>query len=180
MCQFLSGYETNNRGIRYHKWIDSHTDQIEYFGDKDLDKKGDLLKFEITPPKNFDDFWDANKWNFCIDQDIVPSWGNPIWLESEARKIVQKMLDECPDCTDGLPLLDGRIIAIKEQGVVNKLTPSTYIRYAGYATIKYAGSATIKNAGHATIEDAGSATIGDAGYATIKNAKFATIKKRNK
>jgi len=37
MCSFLSGYHTEKRGMRTHKWIDSHSDQIAFFGDKDLD-----------------------------------------------------------------------------------------------------------------------------------------------
>jgi len=202
MCNFLSGYCTEKRGLRCSPFVDSHSDQIIMFGDTDLDSKLplEILKWEITPPRDWDKFFDSSAWYFRIDQDEIPSWADPKMAEHDVREYLQKLLDDCPDIGDEIKILDGRYIALRGDGVVTKCSDATYIKYipnkatindagsatikyagaatindAGYATIKYAGSATIKYAGAATINDAGYATINDAGYATIKYAGAATI-----
>jgi len=174
MCQFISGYVTK-KTIRINPFVDSHEDQISINGDEHLDKKGDLVRFEITPPPDFKDFWDVSKWHFKIDQDILPDWASISDTKFQAREKLREILDNCPDCTYGIKVLDGRIVAIKGKGKIGQISENSIILYAGHSTIEYAGFSTIKNAGDSTIENAGFSTIRDAGYSRIKNAGHSRI-----
>jgi hypothetical protein len=154
MCNFLSGYATEKRGLRCNHWVDSHEDQIDLFGDNDLDKQqpeSGICRWELTPPRDNNQFFSLDQWTFTIDEQKPPSWADVHIVEFDARQHLIRLLDDCPDTADGIKVLDGRVLALRGKGTVSKLTDNTTLRYAGYATIKNAGDATIKYAGYATI-----------------------------
>ena len=155
--------------MRVNPWVNSHTDQIILNGDKDLDAKRplEICKWECVP--DYADFFNVDKWTFRIDQEEIPTWADPSMMEMDAREYVKHMLDDCPDTTNGIKILDGRIVALRGNGVVGKLTECSILVYAGSCQIKNAGSCQIEHAGSCQIEYAGNCQIGDAGNCRIED-----------
>jgi len=179
MCQLLSGIYLENGDIKLPIFFNSHTDIIEYYGLTKQDREFNLVKFEITPPWKLVGFFNAQKWNFKIDQDILPDWANKKFVENEVRNKLQTILDDenyCPKIEKTCNLLWGRFLALRGIGTVKKLIENTLILFLPTKiTIENAGYAQIQNVGYAKIEYAGSAIIQNAGFATIQNAGSATI-----
>ena len=189
MCQLISGFYHEKKGVQCRLFVPSHNNQAPLHGiENELKKPPELqnvVKWECTPPVKLEGFWDAANWDFRIDQDITPDWCSPEFVGAEVRSHVQGMLDDCPDTREAdIPTLDGRYLAVRGDGCVLALNYSvvlfipdkTTIHNAWHATIHNVGAATIHNAGHATIQYAGDATIGEAGHATIEYAGNATIR----
>ena len=196
MCHFLSGYATEKRGLRCRPFILSHEDQIEYYGDQDLDKKQPvaLVRWEITPPGNWmkdGAFWDVSLWAFKIDQQEIPAWCDVKMLESDVRRLLKSLLDDCPVAGE-TTILDGQYIAVRGEGEIRsggwstvlyfpdattiKYGGSMAVRYGGSMTVRYGGSMTVQEGGSMTVQHGGSMTVQDGGSMTVRYGGFMTVR----
>ena len=151
MCNFVSGYATQHRGLRCNPFLTSHEDQIAFFNDADLDVKEtiEIVRWELTPPVDLTLFWDVENWNFKIDEVKVPYCADVRLIEYDARKCVKEHLSACPNVPKDTfkPILVDRIFAIRGEGTVGKLCNSFIMFLPDKTTIRYAEGSTIVNAG---------------------------------
>ena len=165
MCQFLSGYATEKRGLRCRPFILSHEDQIEYYGDKDLDKKQpvELCRWEITPPAGLKTFWNTDTWTFKIDQQEIPVWCDKAMLEADVRRLLKRLLDECPVAAD-TSILDGRYIAVRGEGTIRPGGNSYVMFFPDKTTVQYGGHMRVQYGGSMSVVDYGNMSIGNKQY----------------
>jgi hypothetical protein len=78
-----------NGGLRclWHPDVsDSHEDIIDFYKLKEINVREEitLVRVEITPPKS-DYTLPLGKWEYELDQDILPSWYDEAKVEAECR-----------------------------------------------------------------------------------------------
>ena len=82
MCRLASAVLTKT-SVLWLKDSDSHSEILKFNNIPDTTKKPDFVKVEIIPTG--DNFLNMDKWEFEIDQDVLPSWFNPVQDEHRAR-----------------------------------------------------------------------------------------------
>ena len=91
MCTPASFVVTKkNKDLRafWHEDVsDSHEDIIEYFNLKEQNVRGEitLVRVEVVPPDS-DYTLPVSKWEFMLDQDILPDWYDAEATEKACRK----------------------------------------------------------------------------------------------
>ena len=93
MCRFKSGIILKDRIVVAQGENDSHSDLLETLGIKDdyIGASKTFVRTELVP-KN-DEWWESpeehpEKWEFTVDQDIVPEWFEKERAEEEFREAV--------------------------------------------------------------------------------------------
>ena len=87
MCRFASAVLTKT-SVLWLKDSDSHTQILESNGIKDEAEPPDFVKVELVPTGG--NWLKMDKWEFHIDQDVLPSWFNPVQDEHRARLALLK------------------------------------------------------------------------------------------
>jgi hypothetical protein len=88
VCHFASGILTKTN-VLYSKVSDAHTKILKENGLYDLALATDFVEFELVPPNDGD--WDNfETWDFVVNQDIFPSWYNPVQDEFRARTMLPR------------------------------------------------------------------------------------------
>ena len=153
MCNFASGILDKTTAY-YLETSNSHTDIIKHYELREMCPDGitvNILKFEITPPKD-NPKAPLAEWDYVVDQDLRPDWFEPAECEKRARESLQRR-------------------AKKEKWLFEEISQQ--------ATVGYAGTATAGARGTATAGDDGTATAGYAGeirirYYDHKNNRYRT------
>ena len=150
MCKPASFVIVKKGGLKvlWDKAIsESHEDIIEYFGLNETNVRGEITfcRVEIIPPN--DDFsLPLSKWEFCVDQDILPFWWNAKKAEAATRK-------ELKAWRDARVVLPGK--------TRKEIAGNDYVTIV-LGTVEFVcDSATVKSvSGSATVESVyGSATV---------------------
>lgn len=97
MCKFKSGIITRKGVTLAPIYNDSHSDLLRKMNIEDTRKNAmrTFVRAELIPPNN-DKTVEVSKWNFRVDQDIVPSWyeKDPQRYEIEFREAVEEWMKE--------------------------------------------------------------------------------------
>ena len=94
MCNFASIVLTRDKEL-YLLTSDSHTDIIERFGVHEDGSRGpNILRVEISPPSDLKRFDDYSRWQYKIDQDLMPEWFDPKADEERAREALKRRAAE--------------------------------------------------------------------------------------
>ena len=134
MCQFKSFIVTKSGDILYKYSSDSHEDIIKKYNLIDNTNDPDkmlLARVEITPPDGNVFENDLSKWNFKIDQSIIPSWWSKK-LEKKCFLVLEHYLSdviitgehEHIEDKHGLYIRDAKIKTIKNSRVNEMLENS--------------------------------------------------------
>lgn len=75
MCQFKSGLAFKNRIVLAPEGNESHSDLLRSLNieDNHMNASKMFVRIELTPPDG-NKAADISKWNYKVDQDIVPDW----------------------------------------------------------------------------------------------------------
>lgn len=98
MCNFLSAIVLKNGEIICKpEATNSHEDLIEFADLQDDTACPDEMAFarvEFLPPSSSESIKDLDKWKFCIDQSIVPTWFGDVENEviSKLKQIVSNII----------------------------------------------------------------------------------------
>lgn len=95
MCNFAS-FVLTKYDEYYLNGSDSHENIIEYYNLRDNIYNIEIVRVELIPPDNEEDFQDLSQWEFKVDQDEYPDWtyeGDPT-LEEKARKALARRIEE--------------------------------------------------------------------------------------
>ena len=86
MCNFLSAITLKDGSIRIGP-TDSHSEIIDFHKIKETGIRGvQLVKLELVP----EDLQDPiSKWEFIVDQDLIPEWFDREKVEKRFRKMVK-------------------------------------------------------------------------------------------
>ena len=95
MCKFFSMVLTKDSCLWLEK-SDSHEDIIKHFElHPDGARGSNIVRIELTPPADCD--WaDLAKWNYKVDQDLLPDWYEPTTHEAIARQNLAKRAKKMP------------------------------------------------------------------------------------
>ena len=97
MCRFKSGIILKNRVVLAPECNDSHSDLLESLEIEDthLNASKTFVKAELTPPDG-NKAIDVSKWEYVVDQDIIPEWYNddPGRYENEFRDAVKEFIKD--------------------------------------------------------------------------------------
>lgn len=96
MCEFKSGIIFKNRVVLAPLGNESHSNLLESLGveDNEFNASKKFVRAELTPPQKNIITSDISKWEYKVDQDIVPDWyGNdPGKYEQEFRDAVNDFM----------------------------------------------------------------------------------------
>lgn len=97
MCRFKSGIITKNGVTLAPMYNDSHSTLLESMGieDSPMNAMKMFVRAELVPPHN-DKTIDVHKWQYVVDQDIVPDWyeEDSQRYEMEMREAVKEWMTE--------------------------------------------------------------------------------------
>lgn len=97
MCKFKSGIITKKGVTLAPIYNDSHTSLLKTMNIEDTRENAMrvFVRAELIPPNN-DKTVEVSKWEFKVDQDIVPDWfeNDPTRYEEEMRKSVEEWMKE--------------------------------------------------------------------------------------
>jgi len=148
MCEFASFVLTKDRAL-WSSTSDSHEQIIAEHQLRDDAARVLIVRVELTPPADDPRCADLARWDFAVDQDVLPEWtfqGDPS-LEVRTRAAAVRRAE-------------------REQWFAVAEGPSVAVGYAGTATAGDRGTATAGVRGTATAGVRGTATAGDRGMAT--------------
>ena len=93
MCRFKSGIILKNKCVIAQGSNNSHSDLLEQLGIEDnyIGASKTFVRAELVPEN--DEWWinpaeEPDKWNFVVDQDVVPEWFDREKYEAEFREYV--------------------------------------------------------------------------------------------
>ena len=97
MCMFKSGIITKSGVTLAPMYNDSHSRLLERMGldDNQINAMKVFVRAELVPPEN-DKTVDVQKWEYKVDQDVVPDWyeADPGRYEMEMRTAVKEWMDK--------------------------------------------------------------------------------------
>ncbi len=150
MCEFASFVLTQDRAL-WSSTSDSHEQIIAEHQLRDDAARVLIVRVELTPPADDPRCADLARWDFAVDQDVLPEWtfqGDPS-LEVRTRAAAVRRAE-------------------REQWFAVAEGPSVAVGYAGTATAGDRGTATAGVRGTATAGDGGMATAGDGGIIEVR------------
>ena len=98
MCEFKSGIIFKNRVVLAPLGDESHSNLLESLGveDSEFNATKKFVRAELIPPEKYIITSDISKWEYRVDQDIVPEWysNDPERYEQEFRDSVKDFMDK--------------------------------------------------------------------------------------
>lgn len=98
MCEFKSGIIFKNRVVLAPLGNESHSDLLESLGveDNEFNASKKFVRAELTPPNGSIIISDISKWQYKVDQDIVPDWysNDPERYEQEFKDTVKDFMEK--------------------------------------------------------------------------------------
>jgi hypothetical protein len=163
------------RKVFWSRYSDSHEKIISEYGLREMDVRGDaaLVRIEITPP-DIDWSTPPRKWQYQVDQDILPGWYDASSVEKRVRTALKSWRQAKLIGCGMLRVEQGLIYAYGSATV--KAYDSATVKAYGSATVEAYGSATVEAYDSATVKAYGSATVEAYGSATVKAYDSATVK----
>lgn len=117
MCQFKSGIILKNKVVLTPEGNESHSDLLESLGIEDthMNTAKTFVRAELIP-KDGNKCTDISKWNYRVDQDIVPDWydEDPGRYEQEFRDAVSEYMKEYMEKRNVVSICGYGWTAIKE------------------------------------------------------------------
>lgn len=96
MCEFKSGIIFKNRVVLAPLENESHSSLLESLEveDSEFNASKKFVRAELTPPEKYIITSDISKWEYRVDQDIVPDWysNDPEKYEQEFRGSVRDFM----------------------------------------------------------------------------------------
>ena len=71
MCNFFSALGLPDGTIKWHWMLDSHHEIVGYYGLDDTSDRAKFAKLELTPGE---DWFNADTWQFKVDEEVQPFW----------------------------------------------------------------------------------------------------------
>lgn len=98
MCEFKSGIIFKNRVVLAPLGNESHSSLLESLGveDSEFNASKKFVRAELIPPEKYIITSDISKWEYRVDQDIVPDWysNDPERYEEEFRESVKDFMEK--------------------------------------------------------------------------------------
>lgn len=98
MCEFKSGIIFKNRVVLAPLGNESHSSLLESLEveDNEFNASKKFVRAELIPPEKYIITSDISKWEYRVDQDIVPDWysNDPGRYEQEFRDNVKGFMDK--------------------------------------------------------------------------------------
>ena len=98
MCEFKSGIIFKNRVVLAPLGNESHSTLLDSLGveDNEFNASKKFVRAELTPPQKNIITSDISKWDYKVDQDIIPDWysNDPEKYEQEFRDAVNDFMDK--------------------------------------------------------------------------------------
>lgn len=90
MCEFKSGIIFKNRVVLAPLGDESHSNLLESLGveDSEFNASKKFVRAELTPPQKNIITSDISKWEYKVDQDIIPDW-----YSNDSEKYEQEFRD---------------------------------------------------------------------------------------
>ena len=109
MCRFKSALVVRTGEVLHSPLTDRHEDLIEAFNLTD-DGLDNFVRVELIPK---DDYFDLDKYEFKIDQDIIPGW----FLEGDCQ---ERVITSLKDAVKQMIITDSRKTVLGGGWLVNK------------------------------------------------------------
>lgn len=98
MCEFKSGIIFKNRVVLAPLGNESHSTLLDSLGveDNEFNASKKFVRAELTPPQKNIITSDISKWEYKVDQDIIPDWysNDPEKYEQEFRDAVNGFMEK--------------------------------------------------------------------------------------
>ena len=98
MCEFKSGIIFKNRVVLAPLGNESHSSLLESLEveDNEFNASKKFVRAELIPPEKYIITSDISKWEYRVDQDIVPDWysNDPERYEEEFRESVKDFMEK--------------------------------------------------------------------------------------
>jgi hypothetical protein len=172
MCQFFSSVVLRNGDLRWHPLLDSHSDIVCYFGLPDDNAHvHHFAKCELTPVEE-DDWLDASRWRFRLDQEVAPVWWPEIAPIAEAnmRAAAAKMI-----VTSGeRALLLDECLIVGGDAIVQEMRGGRIVRIRG-GTVSEIRGGTVSEIWGGTVSEIWGGTVSEIRGGTVSAIRGGTV-----